>query len=82
MDLPVSANENGVNMKPELMEKETLYHCVFKNKAILVFKDSQDMLNCYEIDEKSLVNEIIKCQSSKELEKIFEDYVKNHNINN
>ena len=51
MDSPVSADDNGVNMKPELMEKETLYHCIFKNKAILVFKDSQDMLNCYEIEE-------------------------------
>ncbi len=82
MDSPVSSDENGVNMRPELMEKETLYHCIFKNKAILVFKDSQDLLNCYEIEEKSLVDEIKKCQSNEELEKIFEDYLKDRNINN
>jgi len=42
MDYPVSIDENGVNLKPEKMEKEKLYHCIFKNKVILVFKDSQD----------------------------------------
>ena len=81
MDSPVSADENGVNMRPELMERERLYHCIFKNKAILVFKDSQDMLNCYEIEEGSLVDEIKGCQSDEELEKIFEDYMKDRNIN-
>ena len=55
MDYPVSADENGVNLKPEKMEKEKLYHCIFKNKAFLIFKDLQDVLNCYEIDEEDLV---------------------------
>jgi hypothetical protein len=50
MEYPVSADENGVNLKPEKMEKEKLYHCIFKNKAMLIFKDSQDVLNCYEIN--------------------------------
>ena len=50
MDYPVSADENGVNFNPDKMEKEKLYHCIFKNKAMLVFKDSQDMMNCYEIE--------------------------------
>ena len=50
MDYPVSADENGVNFNPDKMEKEKLYHCIFKNKAMLVFKDSQDVMNCYEIE--------------------------------
>lgn len=82
MGFPVSADENGINMKPELMEKETLYHCIFKNKAILVFKDSQEMLNCYEIEEESLVESIKKCQNGQEVEKIFQDYIKDRNITN
>ncbi|MBT6194252.1 MAG: hypothetical protein HOI05_00305, partial [Nitrosopumilus sp.] len=49
MDYPVSADENGVNFNPDKMIQEKLYHCIFKNKAMLVFKDSQDMMNCYEI---------------------------------
>ena len=82
MDYPVSANENGVNLKPEKMEKEKLYHCIFKNKAFLVFKDSQDVMNCYEIEEKDLVEKIRKCDSDDELEKLFEDYVQKENLKN
>jgi len=82
MDYPVSADENGVNLKPEKMEKEKLYHCIFKNKAFLVFKDSQDVMNCYEIEEKDLVEKIRKCDSDDELEKLFEDYVQKENLKN
>ncbi len=67
MDYPVSADENGVNLKPEKMEKEKLYHCIFKNKAFLVFKDSQDMLNCYEIEQEDLVEKIRTCDNDDEL---------------
>lgn len=83
MDYPVSINDNGVNLKPEKMEKEKLYHCIFKNKAILIFKDSQDVLNCYEIEEKDLVEKIRKCNNNDdELEKLFEDYIKGQNLKN
>lgn len=82
MDYPVSADENGVNLKPEKMEKEKLYHCIFKNKAFLVFKDSQDMLNCYEIEQEDLVEKIRTCDNDDELEKLFEDYIKGKNLKN
>jgi len=82
VDYPVSADENGVNLKPEKMEKEKLYHCIFKNKAFLVFKDSQDMLNCYEIEQEDLVEKIKKCNNDDELEKLFEDYIKGKNLKN
>ena len=82
MDNPLSVDENGVNLKPELMEKEKLYHCIFKKKAILVFKDSQEMLNCYEIEQEDLVTQIQKCNNDEELEKLFEEYVKQQNVNN
>ena len=81
MTHPLSTNDEGVNIKPELMEKEKLYHCVFKNKILLLFKDSQDFLNCYEIEEEPLVNQIKECKSDSELEKIFEDYLKSDQNN-
>ena len=28
----ISANDDGVKLKPEIMEKEKLYHCIFKNR--------------------------------------------------
>lgn len=76
MDYPLSSDENGVNLKPEKMEQEKLYHCIFKNKAILIFKDNQDVLNCYEIEEPALVEQIKQCNNSENLEKIFEEYMK------
>ncbi len=82
MDYPVSADENGVNLKPEKMEKEKLYHCIFKNKAFLIFKDSQDVLNCYEIEEEELVEQIRKCTTDDELEKLFEGYIQGQNLKN
>jgi hypothetical protein len=82
MDYPVSADENGVNLKPEKMEKEKLYHCIFKNKAFLIFKDSQDVLNCYEIEEEDLVEQIQKCTNDDELEKLFEGYIQGQNLKN
>jgi hypothetical protein len=82
MDYPVSVDENGLNLKPEKMEKEKLYHCVFKNKAFLIFKDSQDVLNCYEIEQEDLVKQIKKCDNDSELEKLFEDYLQGKNLKN
>ncbi len=81
MDYPVSAGDDGINIKPEKMQKEKLYHCIFKDKILLVFKDSQDVLNCYEIEEESLVNKVRDSKNDDEVEKIFEDYVKEQKLN-
>ena len=82
MEYPVTADENGVNFNPDNMEKEKLYHCIFKNKAMLIFKDSQDMMNCYEIEEPDLVEQIKNCKSDNDLEKLFEDYLQGKHLNN
>ncbi len=82
MDYPVSVDENGVNFKPEKMEKEKLYHCIFKDKAMLVFKDSQDVMNCYEIEEPVLVEQIQNCDNDNDLEKLFEDYMQGKHLKN
>ena len=54
----ITATDNGVNLKPEIMEKEKLYHCIFKDKVILVFKDHQEFLNCFEIEDEEIVKQI------------------------
>ena len=82
MDYPVSIDENGVNFKPEKMEKEKLYHCIFQDKAMLVFKDSQDVMNCYEIEEPVLVEQIKNCGNDNDLEKLFEDYMQGKHLKN
>ena len=75
MTYPVSADDNGVHIQPEQMKVEHIYYCVFKSKAYLVYKDEQSMLNCYEIEEQSLVSQLERCKDDNELERIFEDYL-------
>ncbi len=82
MSYPVTVNADGINIKPELMEKEQLYHCVFKNKVLLLYKDSQDFLNCYEIEEEELVNQIKNSKSDEEIEEIFDNYIRQEGIKN
>ncbi|HUT06253.1 MAG TPA: hypothetical protein VMW74_06155 [Nitrosopumilaceae archaeon] len=82
MDYPVITDNDGIKIKPEQMIQERLYHCVFKNKVLLLYKDSQDFLNCYEIEEKDLVNQIKSSKNDEEVEKILEDYLKPEDIKN
>ena len=73
---PVSPGEEGVKIQPENMEQEKLYHCVFKDKILLFFKDYQDVLNCFEIEEEELVNKIKAISNKDEVEKFLEEYIK------
>ena len=85
MPEPVSVNNDGINFNPKLMEKEKLYHCLFNNKIILVYKDQQDFLNCYEIDEPELVEKImqnikISSQTNEDISSILEQYIEQTNL--
>ena len=82
MTYPLIAEDDGVKFKPELMEEEKMYHCVFKDKVVLAYKDVQEVLNCYEIEEKELVEQIKQCAEKDQIEKILENYVKKQNLNN
>ncbi|MFQ5572839.1 MAG: hypothetical protein ACE5EJ_01165 [Nitrosopumilaceae archaeon] len=80
MTNPITAGDDGIKIKPELMEKEKLYHCIFQDKVLLVYKDSQDVLNCYEIEEKELVEKVKQNSGNDSLEKIFEEYIERENL--
>ncbi len=77
---PLSVDENGVKMKPENMEKEKMYYCLHNEKLILVYKDDQEFLNCYEIEEKDLVDSVKTCSNPDDIEKIIEGYIQKENI--
>ena len=79
MDNPIEVNDDGVKLKPEIIEPEKLYHCVFKEKIILVFKDHQDFLNCFEIEEKELVDKI-SSSSDKDVNSILESYIEKEKL--
>ncbi len=80
MTNPISVGDDGIKIKPELMEKEKLYHCIFQDKVMLVYKDFQDVLNCYEIEEKELVEKVKQNSGNDTLEKIFEEYIEQENL--
>ncbi|MEE9563370.1 MAG: hypothetical protein V3V69_00365 [Nitrosopumilaceae archaeon] len=80
MTNPITSADDGIKIKPELMEKEKLYHCIFQDKVLLVYKDSQDILNCYEIEEKELVEKVKQNSDNDSLEKIFDEYIERKNL--
>ena len=82
MSYPLTSENDGIKMKPELMETDKLYHCIFQEKIMLVFKDNMEMLHCYEIEEKELVDKVKACPNPDDVEKIFEDYIKKENLKN
>ncbi len=79
MDLPIEVNDDGVKLKPEIMENEKFYHCIFKEKVILVFKDHQEFLNCYEIEEKEIVDKI-KSSKDEDVHSILESYIEKEKL--
>jgi len=81
LDYPVTAEPEGVKIKPEKMEIDKLYHCIFQDKVLLFFKDQNDMLNCYEIDEKEIVDSIKQSSSPNEVENILQKFIEKENLN-
>ena len=79
MTYPISAEKDGVKIKPELMEKEKLYHCIFNDKVILLFKDQNEILNCYEIEDEQIVSKV-KSSKEEDIEEILEEYISKENL--
>jgi len=75
----ITATDDGVSLKPEIMEKEKLYHCIFKDKVILVFKDHQEFLNCFEIEDEEIVKQI-KSSNAENIESILENYIEKEKL--
>ena len=80
MDYPVVAEPEGVKLKPELMEIEKLYYCIFQDKIMLFFKDQNELLNCYEIEDKEIV-ETVKSSSTEDIENILQKFIDEENVN-
>ena len=58
MEYPVVVERDGIKLKPEKMVIDQLYHCIFDQKVFLFYKDEQELLHCYEVDDPSAVKEI------------------------
>jgi hypothetical protein len=80
MDYPVTAGPEGIKIKPENMETDKLYYCIFEEKIMLFYKDQNELLNCYEISEKEIVDEI-KQANSEDIENVLQKYIEKKNLN-
>jgi len=79
MDSAIEVNDEGIKINPEIMENEKFYHCIFKDKVILVFKDNQEFLNCFEIEEKEIVEQI-KSSNDVNVNSILESYIEKEKL--
>ncbi len=81
MDYPVTAEPEGVKIKPEKMVTDKLYYCIYKDKVLLFYKDKEDLLNCYEIEEKEVVDSIRQSSSPDNIENILQKFIEKENLN-
>ena len=70
----------GVKIKAEKMEIDKLYYCVYQEKILLFYKEKNEMLNCYEITEKDVIEEVKQAQS-EDIENVLQKYVEKNNLN-
>ena len=79
MTYPLSSGKDGIKIQPDKMQPEILYHCIYQNKVMLVYKDHNEILNCYEIDDNEIVSKV-KESNSIDIEKILEEYIEKENL--
>ncbi|MGI0073312.1 MAG: hypothetical protein ACREA3_05835 [Nitrosotalea sp.] len=80
MNYPVTVGHEGIKIQPENMEVDKIYYCIFEEKIMLFFKDQNELLNCYEIDEKEIVDEV-KQSNSEDIESILQKYIEKKDLN-
>jgi len=79
MTYPLTSEKDGIKIKSEIMKSETLYHCIFQNKVMLVYKDHNEILNCYEIEDEEIVSKV-RLSKDTDIEKILEEYIREKNL--
>ncbi|MHB8602390.1 MAG: hypothetical protein ACYC6W_05915 [Nitrosotalea sp.] len=79
MDYPIVVESEGVKIRSEKMEVDKLYYCIYQEKILLFYKEQNEMLNCYEIAEKDVVDEV-KQSKSEDIEKILQQYIEKKNL--
>ncbi len=80
MDYPIVVESDGVKIRSEKMEIDKLYYCLYQEKILLFYKEKNEMLNCYEITEKDVIDEVKQSQSD-DIENILHRYIEKKNLN-
>ena len=72
MDYPVIVQSDGIKLQPEKMVIDQLYHCAFEHKIFLFYKDEEELLYCYEVEDPSATKEIL--DNPADIETILKKY--------
>jgi hypothetical protein len=51
--------ENKIKINPESMIIEKLYPIIYDNSIYLFYKDENELINCYEITDKSIIEKAL-----------------------
>jgi hypothetical protein len=79
VDYPIVVESGGIKIRSEKMEIDKLYYCIYQEKILLFYKEQNEMLNCYEIAEKDVVEEVKQSQSD-DIENVLKRYVEKKNL--
>ena len=74
MEYPVIVEKEGIKIKPENMIVDKMYYCIYDSKVYIFYKDEENLMHCYEVDDPLVVQEIIK--NPDKLEDILLKYSK------
>lgn len=77
-DYPIVVKEDGIVVKPKMMKAEEIYHCVYRDKLYLFFKDENEILNCYEVEDKEAAEAIRANPDSDSIKEILQKYAKKY----
>jgi hypothetical protein len=72
LDYPVIVQSDGIKLQPEKMMIDQLYHCIFEEKVFLFYKDEEELLHCYEVEDLSATKEIL--DNPADIENILKRY--------
>lgn len=79
MEYPIVAEPDGIKIRSDKMQADKMYYCIYQEKILLFYKEQNEMLNCYEIAEKDIVDKV-KNSPSEDIEQILQQYMKEKNI--
>lgn len=76
MMYPIQTFQSKINIQTTEMLIEKLYYCIHDEKLFLFYKDKDLLLNCFEINEPSLISKIKKIKDKNYIDEILEEYIR------
>ena len=60
LEYPVIVEKDGIKIDPEKMIVDKMYYCIYDNEVYIFYKDEENLMHCYEVDDQTVVQEIVE----------------------